>query len=220
MINLGFGGSHKLRFSTDKPVARLACFFMEWSFLRHCELPFEQEKHAWSICPFSGSLLRSPLPSTNTSPVPLKVRDALKYCYDPYSCKSNLCELSTPASPSQTLKKIERMHGFLEHIGSGHFFISRCYASMRCELIENSVAAMNTIACLPSQKEYAHRLCLQRTLLVAKISKSFREKGVLFIGALLPTVEMHAWIIEDGCQPDAQDRQWILFRPLLALYSV
>jgi hypothetical protein len=29
---------------------------------------------------------------------------------------------------------------------------------------------------------------------------------------------MHAWIIENGTQPDPQDREWILYRPLLALY--
>jgi hypothetical protein len=61
-----------------------------------------------------------------------------------------------------------------------------------------------------------HR-CLQRCLSVAKTSSSFQKSGVIFIGALLPLREMHAWIIEDGQQPDNEDRDWINFTPLLAL---
>lgn len=191
---------------------------MRWSFLRHCELPFEQDKYSWSICPLSGSLLRASQVATDKRKIPQKVSDALTYCLNPYSCKPNLREPSTPTYSAKAVEKMNRMHVILERIGSKHFFTSRCYASIRCELFSNSVTAMDAIASLPSQKAYSHRLCLQRSLLVAKTSASFKEKGVLFIGALLPTVEMHAWIIEDGCQPDAQDRQWILFRPMLALF--
>lgn len=194
-------------------------FFMEWSFLRHCELPFEQGEHTWSICPFSGSLLRSPKTATDSKLIPAKVSAALKYCDNPYSCESNLRDPLTPNCSEKTLEKLNRMHGILERIGSSHFFTSKCYASIRSEIFEDSVAALDAIATLPSQKEYSHRLCLQRSLLVAKVSKSFRKNGVLFVGALLPTIEMHAWIIEDGCQPDTQDRQWILFRPMLALFT-
>jgi hypothetical protein len=59
--------------------------------------------------------------------------------------------------------------------------------------------------------------CLQRALTVAKVSKKFKSHGVLFIGAQLPLKNMHAWIIEDGIQPDRADRKWINFLPLLAI---
>ena len=46
---------------------------------------------------------------------------------------------------------------------------------------------------------------------------NFKKNGVLFIGAQLPLKSLHAWIIEDNFQPDRDDRQWINYRPLLAL---
>jgi hypothetical protein len=191
---------------------------MEWLYLRHCKLPFKQGEFTWSICPFFGSLLRTARTRNDTGAIPAKVSDALKYCHNPYSCRPNLREPSTPACSKQTLAKLNRMHRVLERLGSGQFFASRCYANIRCEIFMDTNHAMAAIRGLPSEKDYSHRLCLQRTLLAVKTSKSFKQNGVLFVGSLLPTPDMHAWIIEDGCQPDANDRQWILFRPMLALY--
>lgn len=51
-----------------------------------------------------------------------------------------------------------------------------------------------------------------------KTSKTFKKDGILFIGASLPSGKMHAWIIENGIQPDRLDRNWIMYRPMLALY--
>ena len=72
---------------------------------------------------------------------------------------------------------------------------------------------------MEKQIELKHQLCLQRAFLASKISKSFEANGVIFIGAFLPTGDMHAWIIENGIQPDSDDRGWINYRPLLALYN-
>ena len=67
---------------------------------------------------------------------------------------------------------------------------------------------------LPSHDSEA---CLQRALTVAKCSKKFKTHGVVLIGAQLPLKSLHAWIVEDGVQPDPEDRQWVNFLPLLAL---
>jgi len=189
-----------------------------WSYLRHFELPFNQDKCSWYICPFSGSLIRASSKRTNQKTLPDKVAQALRFCSNPYLCKPHVCEPSARHRSDQKLNKLNRMHRVLERLGSGQFFASRCYASIRCEIFMDTSHAMAAIGELPSEKDYSHRLCLQRTLLAAKTSKSFKNNGVLFVGSLLPTPDMHAWIIEDGCQPDANDRQWILFRPMLALY--
>jgi len=189
-----------------------------WSYLRHFELPFNQDDCSWCICPFSGSLIKASSKPKNSKTVPDKVAQALRYCSNPYLCKPHIREPSERHRFDQTLNTLNRMHRLLERIGSGQFFVSRCYASIRHEIFMDTSHAMAAIGELPSEKEYSHRLCLQRTLLAAKTSKSFKTNGVLFVGSLLPTPDMHAWIIEDGCQPDANDRQWILFRPMLALY--
>ena len=189
-----------------------------WSYLRHFQLPFKQGSYSWSICPFSGSLIRSSSKATSAQSMPDKVSQALRYCSNPYLCEPHIGEPSTQHCSDQTLIKLNRMHRVLERLGSGQFFASRCYANIRCEIFMDTSHTMAAIGELPSEKDYSHRLCLQRTLLAAKTSKSFKNNGVLFVGSLLPTTDMHAWIIEDGCQPDANDRQWILFRPMLALY--
>lgn len=63
-----------------------------------------------------------------------------------------------------------------------------------------------------------NNLCLPRAFYAAKTSKKFKESGVLFIGVFLPTKSMHAWIIEDGVQPDPYDDVWINFQPVTAFY--
>jgi hypothetical protein len=77
---------------------------------------------------------------------------------------------------------------------------------------------MKAISVMHEQEEEYGQRCLQRAMLAVKTSESFKKNGVLFIGALLPTSNMHAWIIEAGTQPDVADRDWILYRPLLAFY--
>ena len=75
---------------------------------------------------------------------------------------------------------------------------------------------MSDLSRLFPEDQYAES-CLQKALTVAKVSKKFKSHGVLFIGAQLPLKSMHAWIIEDGIQPDQSDRKWINYLPLLAL---
>jgi hypothetical protein len=75
---------------------------------------------------------------------------------------------------------------------------------------------MSAIKHLFPEDQYTES-CLQKALTVAKTSKKFKTHGVLFIGAQLPLKNMHAWIIEDGIQPDQADRNWINYLPLLAL---
>ena len=59
-----------------------------------------------------------------------------------------------------------------------------------------------------------HTLCLPRALFIATTSKRFKKHGTLFIGTFLPTVRMHAWVMEDGMQADRYDNQWIYYRPV------
>ena len=85
-------------------------------------------------------------------------------------------------------------------------------------MFDNTNEAITYINSLPPQVEFKHQLCLQRAFLSSKISRGFIDNGVIFIGAFLPTGDMHAWIIENGKQPDYDDRGWVNYRPLLAFY--
>jgi hypothetical protein len=98
-------------------------------------------------------------------------------------------------------------------------FSLRLYSSFKDEFFKRTDEAIFQINSLEKQIELKHQLCLQRAFLASKISKSFEANGVIFIGAFLPTGDMHAWIIENGIQPDSDDRGWINYRPLLALYN-
>lgn len=60
-------------------------------------------------------------------------------------------------------------------------------------------------------------LCLPRAIFAATTSKRFNVHGAMFIGSFLPTVRMHAWVMEDGCNADVYDGQWICFKPVMMM---
>lgn len=69
----------------------------------------------------------------------------------------------------------------------------------------------------PSAEKQRH-LCLPRAIFAATTSCKFQRHGILYIGAFLPSTQMHAWIIEDNQQPDIWDNEWICYQPVYMLY--
>lgn len=69
----------------------------------------------------------------------------------------------------------------------------------------------------PSAEEQ-RRLCLPRAIFAATTSCKFKKNGVMYIGAFLPSTQMHAWVIEDNQQPDMWDNEWICYKPVYMLY--
>lgn len=183
-------------------------------------LPICENGFTWSICPFSGSLLKDPkIDESIKVDLPNKVKNALHLCYYPYSCKPYDTVFQNKITISRKNRfRLNLMHRILLLLGNKRFFISRIYSSFHSSLFKDTVEAFICISDIPMQKQHQGELCFQRSLLASKTSRSFQNGGVLFIGALLPTVKMHAWIIENGTQPDISDREWILYRPLLAFY--
>lgn len=111
-----------------------------------------------------------------------------------------------------------RIYRRLTSLGSSRFFLSVLYAGMQRPLFsrtEECIGFVNRVQTEAQRKDG----CLQKVLFVAKTSKSFSQGGVVFIGAHIPTANMHAWVIEAGAQPDPTDRAWINYRPLLAISS-
>jgi hypothetical protein len=192
--------------------------------LKAVRLPVFSHGSWWSICPYTGSLFKEDeIDEAAIDSVPDKVDRAIYYCDKPFSLiPANATKLNLEKyflNRKDQLKVLEKMHTRLINIGNHNFFLSRLYANIPKKIFESTEVAMVAISSLPLQIEGSGKLCLQKSLLAMKTSKTFQEKGVLFIGAFIPTGQMHAWIIEGDMQPDEKDRFWINFRPLLAFYS-
>lgn len=148
--------------------------------------------------------------------LPTRVTEALSLVMQPFSCTSTWPAPTVHIDPCK-VKELQEMHARLLTIGNRRFLLSLAYASISRPLFATTREAMAAVGGLSDQQADRTSLCLQRSLLVAKVSRSFETRGVIFIGATLHTGDMHAWIIEDNEQPDADDRDWVNYRPLLAL---
>ena len=183
-------------------------------------LPLHSRGYWWSISPLTGSLVRSNHnPCLFKTRVPEIVQRALSCCDEPYSCNWSP-ETITFQLSSKNVSSLEKMNSRLHRIGNKRFLLSYLYAGKSAPLFEDTKEAISAISLLPQQVTARADHCLQRSLLAAKTSKSFAKDGVLFIGASIASADMHAWIIEAGCQPDFEDRNWINFQPLLAIISI
>jgi hypothetical protein len=178
-------------------------------------LPTFSHGYYWEISGVTGSLLRFHERSKEKKIKSKEIVSALELVNNPFSCyKPKAIDFDVP----QCLKDdLNVMHNRLLKISSSRFMTSLIYANIRREIFDTTEQAFSVISKIDSQTKNRDKLCLQRSLLAAKTSKSFKDKGVLFVGAQIPTKDMHAWIIEDGGQPDYEDRNWVNFRPLLAV---
>lgn len=178
-------------------------------------LPYCFNDRFFYISPYNGNLnvCKKPLFKEKIN---LKVINALYFCDNPY--KLTPLEYDLTVSISQdSLREIEKYNKLLIMLGNKMFLPSCIYSRFTNSIFENTIDAFDHIAKIDLHKEKKGKICLQRALLAAKTSKTFKTEGTLFIGALLPTGVMHAWIIENGVQPDRQDREWIMYKPLLAI---
>jgi hypothetical protein len=149
----------------------------------------------------------------NNSQIPTKVELALNFNNNPYSL-SNINEINDKILTSSVLN----IYGLnLSKISVLSFYLAKIYSNLRRKEFENSIQAINYFRSIERLKNQ-NNLCLPRTLFAASKSKLFKEKGVIFIGIFLPSTNLHAWIIEDGCQPDVEDKIWTNYKPIAAIY--
>jgi hypothetical protein len=172
--------------------------------------------YCWSISPLTGSLLRHSSQPKKKLHIPKAVCSGLDICNEPYKCAWGPISSHAKLDASHDIV-IRKYNNVLHAIGSKFFLLSRFYAGLSDNIFEDTRQAFGFIAKLPEQISGRENNCLQRTLLAAKTSNSFKKEGVIFIGAQIAASTMHSWIIENGAQPDHQDRIWINYRPLLAL---
>jgi hypothetical protein len=186
---------------------------------RVVSLPHFQGDHWWYISRWSGSLLRSDYrPPLAIGSPSQRVRNALAVCENPFKCRWS-SRHESPREGSFDEVRLTQMNRRFFQLGNRRFLASILYAGWSVNVFSNTRLAFSVVSQLPGHKDSPSDRCFQRSLLVAKSSESFRHSGVVFIGAEFSTGEMHAWIIEDGEQPDPDDRTWINYRPLLAIHG-
>ena len=179
-------------------------------------LPVYEFGSWWTICPYAGSLLRHKIKPLSARFLPIRLKEVVRICDDPFSCRWN--SNSSNASPSIKSVQLQSIiYNRLLKLGNNRFLLSRLYAGIRCPIFKNTEDAISSLEFETDYVENGNFRCLQRAFFAAKTSQSFPRSGVILIGANIQTFAMHAWIIEDGTQPDHGDRDWINYRPLLAL---
>jgi hypothetical protein len=178
-------------------------------------LSYEFEDSHYFISPFTGNLMvsKSKIHKPNLNQ---QISNAIWLNDNPYNLTS-LSSYSDIAISQTNMQKLMAYNKKLMWLGNKRFLISCIYSRLRIPIFENTVDAFDYISNINIHQENKGKICLQRSLLAAKTSKSFKKNGTLFIGAQFPTGIMHAWIIENGIQPDRQDREWIMYKPLLAI---
>ena len=178
-------------------------------------LPIEKKEVCYFFESFTGCLLvnnREPqhlLKKISTS----KLSYAVECCNQPYII-TNKNFKKQPVNISPIIKWYAKL---LVWLCKHSFFLGRCFAKIGWTCFattEEAICAFRQIFPTPQQAD----LCYPRTLFAASLSKTFKAKGCIFIGVYLPSKSMHAWMIEDGTQPDPFDNMWINFQPVAALY--
>jgi len=183
--------------------------------LRFHKIPYFDDQFHWQISPINGSLSKSEHLFFKKSFHNNKLESLLHLINYPYEVDWNSNRLAVSINDKKRLS-LDSYNKKLFSLGNNRFLRSICFSYHQRGVFDNSYSAFSYIS---NYKEYDYGSdnCLQRCLLVAKTSKSFKDNGAIFIGAMFSTYEMHSWIIEKDSQPDFQDRVWINYRPLLAI---
>lgn len=148
-----------------------------------------------------------------TSPV-IKVMWALDLNSNPYKLRKGQQIGTVINSPNTAMRLYARL---LVRLYKLTFSLTRLCSIYNFRVFENATYAIVAFRKLfPDSMQ--QDLCMPRTLFAASTSRKFKKKGVIFIGVFLPSKSMHAWIIEDGIQPDPYDNVWINFQPVAAIW--
>lgn len=148
--------------------------------------------------------------------LPTKIETSLNQVVNPYllkpyyqSPKNNII----PKTPFYT-RMLAKLFTFL---CLRSFLFVRLLSYFRFPIFNTTQEAIFFYRKLYPKKQ--QNLCLPRSLFAACTSKTFKQKGALFIGVFLPSRAMHAWILEDGLQSDHYDDIWICYQPVAVIYK-
>lgn len=119
----------------------------------------------------------------------------------------------------------KRLAGFYARVLS--FLCRHCYPLaylcsryVTLDLFDNAEQAVLFFRHMYPDTKRQNRLCLPRAIFAATTSSEFRRSGALFVGAFLPSTQMHAWVIENCRQPDFYDNMWVCYQPVYILTRI
>lgn len=149
---------------------------------------------------------------------PKKLSVQLSFCHSPYTiCESIELQHDGYLHGSQENRKALQKAFRIVRLWRAKAFCLACgYAALGSPCFSDSAAGIKFFRSNVLVSQQA-TLCLPRALFAASMSQRFPDAGVVFIGVFLPSRSMHAWIIEDGHQPDKNDSMWVNFRPVAAI---
>jgi hypothetical protein len=184
--------------------------------LQFIPIPLRRNHTTYWLNSLTGSLLASQTDRPfDTSRYPTKLANALNFCNEPYRLASSVGSDSAQIETAKELpgRRVARWTVALSRWNFRLPCLMATFVKARFCNATAAVVAFRSIIPLSQQET----LCLPRSLFAAQTSLKFAKSGVVFIGVFLPSRSMHAWIIEDGVQPDRLDSIWLNFRPVAAL---
>ena len=159
----------------------------------------------------TGSLLKRPARSGDESvPKTDAIADArLREVDDPFLLK----ERKAGDLPDRIPRRVRLYAALLTWLCRHSFPLARLWAAipLRC-YPDAGVATEVYYRLYPGEQQ--KDLCLPRAFFARSTSKRFRCHGAMFIGAFLPSAQMHAWVIEDNMHADAGDNSWTNYIPV------
>ena len=100
---------------------------------------------------------------------------------------------------------------------SAHFYpLLYLLSFLRLDIYEGGAVSAKAFSQIHPANQ--HILCLSRSVFIATTSKRFKSHGTMFVGAMLPTHALHAWVMEDGCNACSWDVYWTNYTPLAIMY--
>ena len=176
------------------------------------QIPVKEDGKLYKIDPLTGSLIYyKNHKAINEVHFPQKLLDALKFCDYPFFLqKYDMSEYRQLNKRTIITAKI------ISEISKVSFYFSYKINYLISPVYPDSKKGIETFRQLYDGIQQ-DEMCLPKSIFAASRSKEFKKKGVIFIGVFLPSKSMHAWIIENGIQPDVNDNIWINFKPVAAL---
>lgn len=144
--------------------------------------------------------------------VSTKISEACNAIKDPYRVNRKYTKEDASISASKVILKYARLLIWLHRYFYPGLWLM---AHFRFNVYENAIDATDAFCRMIGGNQ--NILCLPRSIFAATTSRQFKNKGVMFIGAFLPSTNMHAWIIENGYNAWRDDTIWINYTPVCLL---
>lgn len=159
----------------------------------------------------TGSLMRRPARPSDAvvSEVTGIAGGRLREVTDPFLLK----ERQRPTAPKRISLGVRLYASILTWLCRHAFPLGRLWAKIPLRCYADAGGATEVYYQLyPGEQQ--KDLCLPRAFFARSASRRFRRHGAMFVGAFLPSVQMHAWVLEDGMHADYHDNNWVNYAPV------